>query len=178
MNDLLDTAHTLIKDNAWKNPFQFAIHLEPYPGRSVVSIREDIEYIITQYVRKYPSLFAVVCGKPLVYIYDSYHIAPEDWAMLFHANGELSIRSTEYDVFAIGLWLYEQHGNDLYNAGFNGIYTYFATDGFSYGSTTRNWKEMKAFCDEKMMVCSFSVGPGYDDSKIRPWNAQNKRNRR
>eukprot|EP00961_Rhodomonas_salina_P192568 2599180-Rhodomonas_salina.2 len=48
-----------------------------------------------------------------------------------------------------------------------------AADGFSFGSTTGNWDRMARFAREHKMLFIPSVGPGYDDSKIRPWNRQN-----
>lgn len=57
------------------------------------------------------------------------------------------------------------------------FYTYFAADGFSYGSTSRNWPRMCSFARSAGMVCTLSVGPGYQDDKIRPWNGHNTRAR-
>ena len=58
------------------------------------------------------------------------------------------------------------------------FYTYFAADGFSYGSTSRHWPHMCAFARAAGLVCTLSVGPGYQDDKIRPWNGQHTRPRR
>lgn len=156
----------------------FAFHLEPYPGRSAQSILEDLMHISDEYSKKYNHLIAHICGRPLVYIYDSYHVSINDWLKLLDESGELTIRGSQYDIFAIGLWLDRHHGQELQIAGFDGIYTYFATDGFSYGSSTMNWKYLVSYCNKNRMWCSLSVGPGYDDSKIRPWNTHHKRDRR
>ena len=43
------------------------------------------------------------------------------------------------------------------------------TDGFSYGSTSANWATMARFAKETNLIFVPSVGPGYDDRKIRPW---------
>lgn len=53
-----------------------------------------------------------------------------------------TIRDTKYDSFVIGLWLDYHHGEHLVTGGFDGVYSYFASDGFSYGSSTGNWKTM------------------------------------
>ena len=58
------------------------------------------------------------------------------------------------------------------------MYTYFGTDGFSYGSTQRQWPQMTHFARERGLIFVPCVSPGYDDTKIRPWNAANKRERR
>lgn len=61
--------------------------------------------------------------------------------------------------------------------GFDGIYTYFAADGFTEASTMNNWPKMSQICAENSMLFIPSVGPGYDDTRVRPWNAQNIRSR-
>ena len=74
-----------------------------------------------------------------------------------------STHSPSQDGFFIGLWLDQQHGNDLVDGGFNGAYTYFATDGFSWGSTTHNWATMSRFCEERGILfgecCCLSSPP-------------------
>jgi glycoprotein endo-alpha-1,2-mannosidase len=77
----------------------------------------------------------------------------------------------------LGLWLEERHGDELAGGGFDGFYTYFASSGFSYGSTPAHWPEMVRQGRRLGMLSSLSVGPGYDDEKIRPWNAMNTRDR-
>lgn len=74
-----------------------------------------------------------------------------DDCVVSFTSGKHSLRSTEYDAMFIGLWLHESHGRHIYEGGFDGIYTYFASEGFSYGSTTANWKSMCEYCDEVCM---------------------------
>ena len=114
----------------------------------------------------------------MYYVYDSYHIDAEDWHSILGAESQArrevpAIR----DGFFIALWLKRDGGELATRAGFDGVYTYFASDGFVYGSSTRNWKQMRAFCDEKGLVFVPSVGPGYNDEGIRPWNAHNTKSR-
>ena len=45
-------------------------------------------------------------------------------------------------------------------AGFDGAYTYFAADGFTYGATAANWPRMAAFCRRHGLLFVPSVGPG------------------
>ena len=177
-----------------------AFHLEPYKGRSVESIRDDLAYIHRAYghhssLYRYPRDESVTTGPnvetstrglPLFYVYDSYHIATANWHRLLSSEGDLSIRGQEsLDGVFIGLWLERQHGADLYDGGFDGIYSYFASDGTSYGSRSQNWPSMCSFCHSKpnprtingRMICDISVGPGYNDAKIRPWNRDSIRKR-
>jgi len=155
---------------------KIALHLEPYPSRTVESVREDIEYIFKNY-GNYSSLYRMGDGKPLFYIYDSYHIEPSQWQRLLRSDGDVSVRETDFDAHFIALWLESWHGQDIKEGGFNGAYTYFASDGFSYGSTTSNWNDICHFCYEQGLFCILSVGPGYNDTSIRPWNAHNTKDR-
>ena len=44
--------------------------------------------------------------------------------------------------------------------GFDGFYTYFASDGFVFGSSRANWPSMVDFANKNGMLSSLSVGPG------------------
>lgn len=101
----------------------------------------------------------------------------EQWAKLLKHTENNSIRDTQYDAIFIALLVEEKHKREILTAGFDGIYTYFATNGFSYGSTQRNWDSIKAFCEDNNLMFIPSIGPGYIDTSVRPWNFQNTRNR-
>lgn len=153
---------------------RIVFHLEPYPSRSVESVSEDIRYILDRY-GNHSSLYRDSSSRRvLFYLYDSYHISSSEWARLLQPDGDISIRHTQYDSIFIGLWLDHHHGDDLVAGGFDGSYTYFATDGFSYGSTSSNWNRMCEYMHGHDKLCILSVGPGYDDTGIRPWNNRRK----
>lgn len=59
-----------------------------------------------------------------------------------------SLRNTPNDGFFIGLWLNQNGGTLAKNSLFDGTYSYFASDGFVYGSTTQNWKVMAKWSKE------------------------------
>ena len=61
--------------------------------------------------------------------------------------------------------------------GFDAFYTYFGSDGFTYGSTARNWPKLAALAQRHGLDFIPSVGPGYVDTRVRPWNAQTTRDR-
>ena len=61
--------------------------------------------------------------------------------------------------------------------GFDGAYSYFASAGFSYGSTISAWPDMAEFARQHKLLFIPSVGCGYNDEKIRPWNAAHTRSR-
>lgn len=60
----------------------------------------------------------------------------------------------------------------------SGFYTYFATNGFTYGSSWKNWRSLNKFARQNSLLFVPSVGPGYIDTQIRPWNVANVRHRR
>ena len=64
-------------------------HIEPYQGRTASTVKRDIEYIINTY-GDHPAFYRYR-GKPLVYIYDSYHIEPDEWAELLTPSGSISV---------------------------------------------------------------------------------------
>lgn len=152
-----------------------ALHLEPYEGRNVESIRADLEHLHRSF-GTHPGL-ARDGGLPIFYVYDSYHLSPQQWQRLLTKEGDLSVRGGPLDGVFLGLWLEAGHGRELAQSGFDGGYTYFAADGFSYGSTTQNWPRMAQEARELGLRFVPSVGPGYDDSRIRPWNQAQIRDR-
>ena len=92
-------------------------------------------------------------------------------------DGKSTVRGTELDGIFIGLLVEQGHKNEIVNAGFDGFYTYFGTNGFTYGSTWKNWPDLSSFAKSKSMLFIPSVGPGYIDTEVRPWNGKNTRQR-
>ncbi|KAJ7991320.1 hypothetical protein DPEC_G00296100 [Dallia pectoralis] len=170
----------LILEVAHKYDVKVTFHIEPYEGRDERSMFNNVKYIIQNY-GEHPAFYrqSTNTGKflPLFYVYDSYLLNSEQWAKLLKHTGSSSIRDTLYDGIFIALLVEEKHKTDIVMGGFDGVYTYFATNGFSYGSTHGNWKSIKAFCEDNNLLFIPSVGPGYVDTSIRPWNFRNTRNR-
>jgi glycoprotein endo-alpha-1,2-mannosidase len=158
---------------------QVAFHIEPYPGRSAASVRENLKYLIDTYGDS-PAFYRSreLGNRPLVYLYDSYLIPAQEWATILAPDRPDTIRGTAYDAAMIGLWVKSGDGEFMKEGHFDGFYTYFATEGFTYGSTPANWQTMMDWAKENRMVFIPSVGPGYDDTRIRPWNGKNQRDRR
>ena len=65
----------------------------------------------------------------------------------------------------------------LLSGGFDGVYTYFASEGFSFGSRTVEWRHLQNQMEAAGKLFIPSVGPGYIDTRVRPWNAQNSKGR-
>lgn len=165
----------VVFEAARKTGMKVCFHLEPFPGRGAATTRQALAYLHEHY-GAHPALFRHK-GRPLVYVYDSYLTPPGEWASIFTKTGADTIRDTPLDCVAVGLWVKEKDGEALRRGGFDGAYTYFATDGFTHGSTVENWPGMARWLAEKGMIFIPSAGPGYDDTRIRPWNGENRRDR-
>lgn len=158
-----------------------AIHLEPYPGRSPRTVRRDLAYLVATYgdgLARLPTRPRSSTTAPVVYFYDAYHSSAKDWADLLCPDGAFTIRGTSDDVVAIATLLAFEEKALVEDGCFDGFYTYFATDGFTYGSSSRNWASLAAWADGRNLHFSPSAGPGYDDARIRPWNGAARRDRR
>ncbi|XP_069743200.1 glycoprotein endo-alpha-1,2-mannosidase-like isoform X2 [Narcine bancroftii] len=169
----------IILEAAHKYQIKVTFHIEPYEGREN-GLYSNLKYIIDKY-GSHPAFYRhkTNTGRtlPMFYIYDSYLTSPESWANLFSVSGSSSVRNTQYDALFIALIVEEKHKNEILQAGFDGMYTYFATNGFSHGSSHQNWQAIKDFCDSNNLMFIPSVGPGYIDTSIRAWNKHNTRNR-
>jgi hypothetical protein len=77
-----------------------ALHLEPYHGRSALTVSDDFEYIIGKF-GAHPALHRTSAGSaygdarqlPVLYIYDSYRIAMRDWQQVLLPMRSKSVRS-------------------------------------------------------------------------------------
>ena len=164
----------LIMDKAEKFGLKVNFHIEPFPGRNAETTFEQLKFIIDNY-GDHPAFYRFN-NKPLFYVYDSYFIPAEEWASILQP-GDKSIRGTKYDSVMIGLWVQEKEEQFFLDSGFDGFYNYFAVDGFTFGSTWKNWEQMENWAAENGKIFIPCVGPGYIDTKIRPWNAVNIRDR-
>ncbi|XP_064836177.1 glycoprotein endo-alpha-1,2-mannosidase-like protein [Oncorhynchus masou masou] len=169
-----------VMDAAHRHSIKVAFHIQPYKGRTDLSMHDNIKYIIDKYGNHGAFYrFRLTTGRilPLFYVYDSYLTSPEAWADLLHPAGAHTLRGTPYDGVFLALVVEERHKHEILAGGFDGMYTYFASNGFSFGSSHQNWKAVKAFCDGNNLLFVPSAGPGYVDTAVRPWNNHNTRNR-
>ncbi|MBE0566350.1 MAG: alpha-mannosidase [Krumholzibacteria bacterium] len=165
----------LLLDAAAEAGLEVAFHLEPFPGRDAVTSHAAIAYLIASY-RAHPACH-LMGGLPVVYVYDSYLTPPAEWARLMQPGGDLFIHDTLLDCVMIGLWVGPEDGALLDEAGFDGFYTYFAADGFTWGSSRANWPTMSRLSLGYGLIRVFCVGPGYVDTRVRPWNTATTRER-
>ena len=175
-----DEVYHLLLDKAIAFGIKVTFHIEPYKNRNENTVRDDIVHIIDTYGHHkafYKYKIKDNAFVPLFYIYDSYLTKPEKWARVLKPDGPNTIRGTKYDAFMIGLLVALHHTSYASLGGFDGLYTYFATNGFTYGSTWNNWRTISSRAVEMNFMHIPSVGPGYIDTNIRPWNAENIRDR-
>ena len=66
-----------------------------HPGRTAASTREDLAHLMERFSNS--SALLRVDGKPLYYVYDSYHIPASDWKELLSVNGSNTVRGTAMD---------------------------------------------------------------------------------
>ena len=158
------------------NQFQLKItfHIEPVYS-SIEQFKEIVNYINSEY-GNHPAFFRHN-GKPFYYIYDSGKVKYPEWNKLLATDGELSIRNTPLDAIFIGHWERERDGGFITKSGFDGFYTYYASEGFMYGCTSSNWPVMAEFARQNNLIFIPCPGPGYIDTRIRPWNRKNTEDR-
>lgn len=87
------------------------------------------------------------------------------------SGGADSVRGTANDAVFFGLWLERGGAADLARGGFDGAYSYFSSPIASWAADPAHWPDMAREAASLGLLFSPSVSPGYDDSKIRPWNA-------
>ena len=176
IDDYTDRILPKLLDGAAKYGIKVCFHIEPFRGRNARTTREAIVYLIDKY-GSHPAFYRYGegQGRPLFYVYDSYLTPAQEWATTLSPDGAASIRGTRYDSVVIGLWVKEREEAFMLEGGFDGFYTYFATEGFTYGSTPANWPALARWARDNGKLFIPCVGPGYDDTRIRPWNDANTR---
>lgn len=138
-------------------------------GRSEQTLKEDLKYLVDKYGSSNSFYRDTNNGnRPVIYLYDSYHTKPEAWAEILDPQSPGTIRGTKYDAIILGLYLTPSDKTVTKKAHFDGVYTYFAADGFTDGSTSRVWGSIASWGREEKKIVSISIGPGYDDTRIRP----------
>jgi molybdenum cofactor synthesis domain-containing protein len=173
-----DKAVPRLLDVAANHDIEVCFHIEPFPGRNAQTTRDAIVYIIDKY-GSHPAFYRYGKDKPrpMFYVYDSYLTPAEQWKTVLSPKGIQTIRNTRYDSVVIGLWVKEHEQAFMTEGHFDGYYSYFATDGFTYGSTIKNWPTLAEWAQQNNKLFIPSVGPGYIDLRIRPWNNVNTRDR-
>ena len=167
----VDQLIPMLLDVAAHYGLKITFHIEPYQDRDPENVRENVKYIVSTYGSH--AAFYRRNGRPLFYIYDSYLSPAKDWKRML-----TTIRGTHYDSYFIALLVEYKHRFSISEAGFDGFYTYFGSNGFSYGANWKNWRALQSFARKQNLLFIPSLSPGYVDTRIRPWNTQTTRSRR
>lgn len=180
--DSPDDILPLLFHYANKNNLKITMHIEPYPNRNPINLRKYLKSFFKMY-SDHPALYKIRKTStsellPLIYVYDSYLTSIVMWKELLGRKGNISIRGTKMDAIFIGLLVDIHHRYHIKKSQFDGFYTYFASNGFSYGSSWKNWNNLSKFARQNELIFIPSVGPGYIDTQVRPWNTGNVRHRR
>ena len=164
-------------DAASRHGIKVCFQIEPRVRKTVFSTCEAVRFIVENF-GNHPAFYRnKETHHPLFFIYDSYVIPANEWAIFLSDTGKQSIRNKSYNSDMIGLWCWKEDEAFFNNSGFDGCYTYFASRGFTYGSTPENWTTLQSWADAHHKIFIPSVGPGYNDERIRPWNTRNNKDR-
>ena len=177
-NDYSFRSVPTILDLANRYHLKICFQIEPCVRKNPLATKQAIEFIIENF-GKHPAFYREeITKRPLFFVYDSYMIPANEWSEVFSKNDQPnSFRNSEFDSDIIGLWCWKEDSSFFLNSGFDGFYTYFASRGFTYGANPDNWQKLQHFADEHHLKFIPSVGPGYSDNRIRPWNIHNTKNR-
>ncbi|WP_342208947.1 alpha-mannosidase [Shewanella indica] len=170
VEDFAANSIELFMDKAAEKGLQINFHIEP-----TYHSAEEFHAIIAELMQRFGTHSALYLyqGKPLYYVYDSYKMPVSEWKKLLLPEGTLSLRTPELDGKFIGLWVNQGEEDFFLETGFDGFYTYFASEGFVWGATSANWPYLADWASTNGKLFIPSVGPGYADDRIRPWNGVN-----
>ncbi len=175
-----DPSHRSLRpllDAAQRHGVRICFQIEPAARKSVDAARASIVRAIDEF-GAHPAFYRDPdSGRPLFFVYDSYVFPPQDWARILQAGGERSLRGSAYDAEVLGLWVGPDDYAFFERSGFDGFYTYFAARGFSHGATPEHWPALQRWAQAHGKRFVPSVGPGYIDTRVRPWNAKTTRER-
>ena len=173
-------------------------HLEPYGGRSPRSVLADLRYLNERY-GQHPAIFRQESNGntrrtskdmptssydwrrpklPVVWLYDvsaEHSSSPsvrEEWRDVV-----AELRGSDADAVLLSLYVDRRDVDFVKEVGFDGAYTYFAAEGFTEGSRSDWWGDARSKMEANGKLFYPSVGPGYNDTLIRPWNAAQTRAR-
>ncbi|CAL8071400.1 unnamed protein product [Calicophoron daubneyi] len=155
------------------------LHIEPYGNRTAASVASDLIYAHFRGYTTHPAYFRLprrlgngsdTTLLPVFFVYDSYRISNLEWTSILSTDGAMSIRKKAHDGYMIGLLMEITSCQNLRDSGFDGGYTYFVGSSTSEASSTSNWKKLSVSCLAAGLEFYPSIGPGYHDLSIRPWN--------
>ena len=191
-----DTAVPGILDAAARHGLKVTFLLEP-GFTSALQARSWIVYLVDTY-GGHPAFYRSPRHgmRPLLYTFTpfkldatrlTFGVPPEEWAQVLTRNGSQTLRGTAYDVAVIAQVEEPLLVHVAAQAGFDAVNNYYASGsvtlpGTSTGVTvsgdTGTWADISGYAHNDGLSFYPSVGPGYDDLRIRPTNVAATRARR
>lgn len=163
--NLLVAMFKLAKDYQLKISFA----LEHHPDRTVHRIREEIKFIIDEFSH-YESFNRMYDYErkhlfPVFYLKDTHNtgIDESDWRELLGYKQSESVRHTKYDGIFLNHITTKESLASSRRAGFDGLFSYSASNGYTYASTWKNWQHISRFAEQYKMIFIPSIGPGYEE---------------
>ena len=149
---------------------EVCLHLEPWEGRSAKDVLGDVAYAIGAYGAH--AAYHRVDGRPAFFAYDSYQLRADDWRAARRDH-----EATK--AFLVGLVLDAgQLATYVGSGAFDGAYSYFGATRFTAAATPTAWPSFVEAASARGALFIPCVAPGYDDTRVRPWNGENARDRR
>jgi hypothetical protein len=135
-----------------------------FEGRNKTTMVVDLTYYKGQYLTE--SAHYRVNGRPLAIIYNSQEL--RTCAELLDENQDMAFMAsalTANDFFAI------------YEEGFLGFLTFFASDQLSWASDAANWKDLSENARRRKMEFIPAVSPGYNNTPTANWDRKGIKSR-
>lgn len=191
-----DRATPGILDAAARHGLKVTFLLEPVFA-SAAQAREWIVFLIDTY-GDHPAFYrsAHHDGRPLLYTFAPFRfeaakltfgVSPDDWAQVLTPGGSRTIRGTRYDAAVVAHVEVPLFVHLAAGAGFDAVNNYYAsgsvtlpgTDaGITVSGDIGTWTDITNWAAGDGIPFYPSVGPGYDDRRIRPENVAATRDRR
>ncbi|KAH0787091.1 glycoprotein endo-alpha-1,2-mannosidase-like [Histomonas meleagridis] len=163
-----DKTLEILLDAASEFQITATVQIPQYDGRSNQTIFEDFQYLYSKYAH-HPS-YLHIHGNPVVLIYD-----PHEINYLYHSISESHNKG--FNFYFIGSVVTQNHIGDALETGFDSVYSYFASESFTYCSNISHWKSLVTDSQERNISFFPTVGPGYDNEKVDVWNHEATRSR-
>lgn len=161
----------IIFQQAKAHQLKVSFVLEHYQGRTVQTIKEKLEFIFDKY-SQHESFNRIYDFNrkghyPVFYIKDTLHsgIEEDSWRKLFGKQSG-SIRKSTYDAVFLNHIETKESLAATKRSGFDGFFTYSATNGDTYASTWKHWQHISRFADQYKMLFIPTVGPGHAEKDI------------
>ncbi len=147
-----------VLDAAADAGLKVAFHIEPYPGRTPMSVADDVSYILRRY-GTHPAFYRTDFGgrKALFYVFESVRSSTADWQ-----RGNRKIHSGSEPVMMIAQ---TSNVNFVRDGEFDGGYTYDGLAPFKHAGFSAHWQDVERSFEAAGKVFIPSVGPGYWDDR-------------